>query len=44
MNSMINFPLYDFDFSPYVNFVDPETCYLYDLFGVVVSFAHSFLN
>jgi len=43
MNSMINFPLYDFDFSPYVNFVDPNTCHLYDLFGIVVSFLDEIL-
>lgn len=35
MDSMINFPLNDFDLAPYVDKPDSKTCYLYDLFGIV---------
>lgn len=38
MNCMISFPLYDLDLSRYVHFVQPGTCYLYDLFGIVNHF------
>lgn len=37
MQSMITYPLYDLDMSEHVPFKDPNTCYLYDLYGVVVS-------
>ena len=37
MQNMITYPLYDLDVSEHVPFVDPNTCYLYDLYGVVVS-------
>ena len=37
MQNMITYPLYDLDVSPYVPFKDPNQCYLYDLYGVVVS-------
>jgi len=37
MQNMITYPLYDFDMSEHVPFRDSQTCYLYDLFAVVVS-------
>ena len=37
MQSMIHFPLYDFDLADYVSTVEPGMCYKYDLFGIVVS-------
>ena len=37
MQNMVTYPLYDFDMSPHVAFKDPKECYLYDLYGVVVS-------
>lgn len=37
MQNMITYPLYDLDMTEFVSFTDPNTCYLYDLFGVVVS-------
>ena len=37
MQNMITFPLYDFDMSDYVAFKEPNKCYKYDLFGIVVS-------
>lgn len=38
MQNMITYPLYDLDMAEFVPFIDPKTCYMYDLFGVVVSF------
>ena len=32
---MINFPLYDLDLKSYVHKPDANTCYLYDLYGIV---------
>ena len=37
MQSMIQFPLYDFDLSDYVPFEQRGMTYKYDLFGIVVS-------
>ena len=37
MQNMITYPLYDLDMTEHVPFPDPDTCYMYDLFGVVVS-------
>ncbi len=37
MQNMITYPLYDLDMSDQVPFKDQNTCYLYDLYGVVVS-------
>ena len=34
---MITYPLYDLDMTEHVPFPDPDTCYMYDLYGVVVS-------
>lgn len=38
MQNMITYPLYDLDMTEFVSFTDPNTCYLYDLFGVVNHF------
>ena len=37
MQKMVTYPLYNLDMGEYIPFKDPETCYLYDLYGVVVS-------
>ena len=37
MQTMITYPLYDLNMADFVPFTDPQTCYMYDLFGVVVS-------
>ena len=37
LQNMITYPLYDLDLSEHVPFKDPNTCYLYDLYSVVVS-------
>jgi len=34
---MVTYPLYDLDIGGFVPFKDPNTCYLYDLYAVVVS-------
>lgn len=35
---MITYPLYDLDVGECVPFKDPNTCYMYDLYGVVNHF------
>ena len=42
LQNMITYPLYDLDVSEFIPFKDQNTCYLYDLYGIVVS-THSFL-
>ena len=37
MQNMVTYPLYDLDVSDFVPFKDPNACYSYDLYGVVVS-------
>lgn len=37
MQNMVTYPLYDLDISDLVSFKDPNACYSYDLYGVVVS-------
>ena len=37
MQKMVTYPLYNLDMGEYIPFKDPETCHLYDLYGVVVS-------
>ena len=38
MQNIVNYPLYDYDVSECVPFKDTNTCYLYDLYGVVNHF------
>ena len=42
MQNMVTYPLYDLDMTEFVPFKDPKSCYLYDLYAVVVSapFSH----
>ena len=40
---MITYPLYDLDISECIPFTDPNTCYMYDLYGVVVSTSKAIL-
>ena len=42
LQNMITYPLYDLDVSEFIPFKDPNTCYLYDLYGVVVSTPNTF--
>lgn len=37
MQNMVTYPLYNLDLGEHVPFKDPDTCYSYDLYGVVVS-------
>jgi hypothetical protein len=41
MQTMITYPLYDLNMADFVPFTDPQTCLMYDLFGVVVSLISS---
>jgi len=38
MQNMVTYPLYNLDLGEHVPFKDPDTCYSYDLYGVVNHF------